>query len=186
MGAVEGRLPFRLPAGGAASLTAAFGRMGDHAFGRAVAAAAWRRDTPGRAWRFAADGAVGVATAQVPVQELFLLGGRGTLPGHDFRAFAGHRFWLARLETTRTLRSPWLGLRGFAALGGTGLNDERAPEPWASGTTWGAQDSDGVRASLGVGLSLGWDVLRLDVARGVRDGRWELIFAVDSRFHPWL
>ena len=186
LGAVEGRLPFALPAAGTASLTATFGRMGDHAFGSAVLAGAWRRDTPGRVWRLTADGALGLATGDAPAQELFLLGGRGTLPGYDFRTFAGHRFWMARLEATRTIVSPWLGIRGFAAVGATDLADSGAPAPWAPGSPWAAADSDGLRASVGLGLSLGWDVLRLDVARGVRDGRWEIIFGVDPRLHPWL
>jgi hypothetical protein len=37
-----------------------------------------------------------------------------------------------------------------------------------------------------VGLSFLWDVLRLDLGRGLRDGGWELYFAVDPRFHSWL
>lgn len=186
LGAVSGWVPFGLPASGTGAVSATVGRMGDHAFGRAVLTGAWRRDTPGRTWRLTGDGAVGAATERAPVQELFLLGGRGTLPGHEFRSFAGHRFWLARLEATRALRDPWLGLRLFAAVGGTALTGPAFAAPWAPGTPGEALDSDGLRASVGLGLSLGWDVLRLDVARGVRDGRWEVIFGVDPRLHPWL
>jgi hypothetical protein len=111
---------------------------------------------------------------------LFLLGGQGTLPGYDYRSFVGRRFWMTRLEATHPLRPPWVGIRAFTTLGATELAGATLPAAWA------ATDSDGVRASVGAGLSLGWDVLRLDVARGLRDGRWEVMFSVDSRFHPWL
>jgi hypothetical protein len=33
---------------------------------------------------------------------------------------------------------------------------------------------------------MGWDVLRLDLARGFPDGTWEVVFSVDRQFHAWL
>jgi CheY-like chemotaxis protein len=120
------------------------------------------------------------ASLRTPPQELFLLGGQGTLPGYDYRSFVGRRFWVARVEGTHPLRPPWVGIRAFAALGSTHLAG--APVP----AGWDAAGSGGVRASVGAGLALGWDVLRLDLARGLRDGRWEVMFSADSRFHPWL
>jgi hypothetical protein len=36
-------------------------------------------------------------------------------------------------------------------------------------------------------LGLGWDVLRLDLAKGLRDGgEWEVILWVKPDFWPWL
>lgn len=180
LGSLEARVPFPLPGAGEGSVAGTVGRLGDRSFGSVLAQAAWRRDGPGRAWKLRADAAVGAATLRTPPQELFLLGGQGTLPGYDFRSFVGRRFWMARVEGTHPLRPPWVGIRAFAALGSTHLAG--APVP----AGWGAAASDGIRASVGAGLSLGWDVLRLDVARGLRDGRWEVMFSADSRFHPWL
>lgn len=183
LGAVQAwvPLPGRIPGG----VEATFGRLGEHTFAGALLRGGWTRESPDRSWRLATEATAGLATGGAPPQELFMLGGRGTLPGYDFRSFVGHRFWLARLEATRTIAAPWLGVRAFAAAGGSALAGGALPPAWAShpGEMGG---SNGVRGSVGVGLSLGWDVIRLDLARGVRGGRWELIFAVDPRFHPWL
>lgn len=180
VGTVRGRVPFGLPAGGRGAVTGTFGRMGSHPFGTAVAEGSWRLDAPERAWRMRTDVAAGMASLHTPPQMLFLLGGHGTLPGHAFRSFVGRRFWMARVEGTHPLRPPWVGIRAFAALGSTSLAGAQPP------AAWHAHGSDGLRASVGAGLSLGWDVLRLDVARGLRDGRWDVIFSVDPRFDPWL
>ncbi len=180
LGSVEGRVPFPLPGSGQGSVAGTVGRLGDRSFGSLLALGGWRRDGPGREWKLRADLAAGAATWRTPPQMLFLLGGQGTLPGYDYRSFVGRRFWMTRLEATHPLRPPWVGIRAFTTLGATQLAGATLPAAWA------ATDSDGVRASVGAGLSLGWDVLRLDVARGLRDGRWEVMFSVDSRFHPWL
>jgi hypothetical protein len=180
LGSLQGRIPFPLPLGGRATATGTVGRIGDRSFASVLAHGGWHREGPGRDWKFRADLAGGAATVRTPPQEIFLLGGQGTLPGYDYRSFVGRRFWLARLEGTHPLRPPWVGIRTFAALGSTHLAGASLPAAWA------ATDSDGVRAAVGAGLSLGWDVIRLDLARGLRDGRWEVMFTVDSRFHPWL
>ena len=180
LGAVALKLPLSLPGGGRARVTGTVGRLGDRTFGASRADLEWKLERPDRAWRFQAQLGAGAATQRTPVQELYLLGGRGTLPGYDYRSFVGRRFWLARVEASHPLLPPWVGFRTFAALGSSHLADATLPEGWD------ARDSGGLRASVGAGLSFGWDVLRLDLARGLRDGRWEIIFAVDSRFYSWL
>lgn len=180
LGAIHGRVPFDLPASGRGAMTGTWGRLGDHAFATAVVEGSWRLDNPGRAWRARADVTAGAGTRHTPPQMLFLLGGHGSVPGYGYRSFVGRRFWMARVEGTRPLLHPWVGLRAFAALGATQLAGAATP------SDWDAHDSQGLRAAVGAGLSLGWDVLRLDVARGLNDGRWDVIFAVDPRFHPWL
>jgi hypothetical protein len=35
-----------------------------------------------------------------------------------------------------------------------------------------------MRASAGAGVGLFWDVVRLDVVRGLRGGEWQLLFSV--------
>jgi hypothetical protein len=180
LGSVEGRTTVTLPGSGRGTLTGSFGRLGDDGFASLLARAEWRLESPARAWKVRSELAAGAATLRTPPQMLFLLGGPETLPGHDYRTFVGRRFWLARLEATHPLRPPWVGIRTFAALGAAGLAGASTPPAWH------AHGSAGLRTSVGVGLSLGWDVLRLDLARGLRDGRWEVTFSVDPRFHPWL
>ncbi|NJD18876.1 MAG: hypothetical protein FIA95_06285 [Gemmatimonadetes bacterium] len=180
LGSLEGRVPFPLPGAGQGSVRGTLGRLEDRSFGSLMAQAAWRRDGPERTWKLRAAAAAGASTLRIPPQMLFLLGGQGTIPGYDYRSFVGRRFWLARLEATHPFRPPWMGVRAFATLGATDLAGASTP------TAWAAEDSGAVRAAVGAGLSLGWDVIRLDLARGLRDGRWQVMFSVDSRFHPWM
>jgi hypothetical protein len=113
-------------------------------------------------------------------QDLYLLGGRSTLPGHDFRSFVGDRFWLLRAEASRSLADPWIALRLFGAAGQARLD---GPLP----VGWTGQVDAGVKGSVGAGLGLLWDVLRLDLARGVGSGGdWQFVFSVAPRFRAWL
>jgi hypothetical protein len=182
LGAVDARAPFPLPLGGDGAVEVTGGRMAGRSFGTVVLRNRWSREVPDGGWNASVDVSAGGATVRTPVQELFFLGGRGTLPGWDLRRFVGRGFWLARVEATHPLLQPWVGIRAFAALGATALASASLPPGWD-----GTHDSDGLRASVGAGLSLGWDVLRVDFAHGVGDGgRWEVIFSVDPRFRPWL
>ena len=175
--------PIGLPWGGETDTRGTLGRIGERTFGSVRARGLWAWDRPDRAWKWRVEAAAGGATAEAPVQELFLLGGRETVPGYGFREFVGRGFWLARVEGTHPLLQPWVGIRGFAALGATSLAHAALPDTgWAD-----AHDTGGLVAAVGLGLSLGWDVLRLDLARGLGNGGgWELIFSVDPRFRPWL
>jgi len=182
MTALDVRVPIPLPAGAESSVDATGGTIAGGSFGTLVLRNVWSAEEPDRAWRLHAELSAGGATTRTPVQELFFLGGRGTLPGWGFRSFVGRGFWLARVEATHPLLQPWVGVRAFAALGATTFASASLPDGWED-----AHDSDGPRASVGAGLSFGWDVIRLDFAHGLGDGgRWEVIFSVDPRFRPWL
>jgi hypothetical protein len=134
--------------------------------------------------RAAAGGLVGGA----PAQRLFLLGGVGTLPGFEYRGFAGTRYVFAESEATLGVLRPWLGLRLLGAAGMTaGLQPDLLPclppqactgPGYRTRSPWQVRTSDGVRFSAGAGVSLFWDVLRADVARGVNGGRWQLLLSV--------
>jgi hypothetical protein len=181
LGAVQLAAPFNVVRNGTAEVLGAIGHLGARTFASGRVSARWSSAPRGRAWQTSLDLRAGVATAETPVQELFHLGGRGTLAGHDFRSFTGNSFFLTRIEGTRALFHPWAGIRAFVALGATRLSPASTlPAGWDS------RGSRGLRATVGLGLSLGWDVLRLDVARGFPDGSWELVFSVDRQFHAWL
>ena len=111
---------------------------------------------------------------------MYLIGGRHTLPGHDYRAFLGNGYWLLRAEGTLPVRPPYLGIRAFGAVGATHLGGVDLPADWA------LVGSDGLRGSVGLGLSLGWDTVYFDVARAVRGGRWEGVFSISERFRGWM
>jgi hypothetical protein len=121
----------------------------------------------------------GLVSAGAPAQRLFLLGGLNTLPGYDYRQFAGPRYGLAQAEASTSLLSPWLRLRFLAAAGAAGglaPRDAAVDDPDAAlmPLGWPAVPSDGFRTSAGAGLSLFYDLLRVDAVRGLNGGRWQL------------
>ena len=156
-------------------------------FGYTRATVALRaRGSPGGAWDWASDAEFGLAGGELPVQRLFLLGGRGSLPGYEFRGWGGDRMALWRAEVSRAIASPWVRLRaigaaGWAGIGGAGEGAARR---------FGVSGSEGVRTSAGLGLGLVHDIVRLDVMRGLRGdpspggsgGNWVLLLSIDPRF----
>jgi hypothetical protein len=181
LGAVDARLRFSIPGSGSGDVTASLGRLENRTFGTGLATARWVLRGTNHSWALDLDASAGAVGHEAPAQDLFLLGGLGTLPGYPFRSFVGDAFGLARAEATLPLLPPWVGIRGIASLGCTHFTRSRTLPPG-----WDTHDSGGLRPSAGVGLSLAWDVLRLDLARGLRGGHWQLIFSVDPRFGPWL
>ncbi|HEX7051264.1 MAG TPA: hypothetical protein VF188_13745 [Longimicrobiales bacterium] len=122
----------------------------------------------------------GFISGHAPAQRLFLLGGRGTLPGFAYRGFIGDRFILADAEASREIFGPWVRLRALGAIGWTDMGTHTAP------ADWGVASTDGVRASLGFGLGLIYDVLRIDFARGLDGGDWQTIISVSPRLRDML
>ena len=47
-------------------------------------------------------------------------------------------------------------------------------------------ETGGVRSTAGFGLGLYYDLVRLDVTRGLRDGEWEFIATVNRSLWPVL
>lgn len=111
-----------------------------------------------------------------PPQSLYLLGGRETLPGYDYRSLAGDAFWLLRVEGSRQLFGQWLRLRGVGAAGRTRLASAVVPE------SWDARPPRITRFSAGLGLALGWDLVQVDVVRGLNGGSWEVVLDLNRRF----
>ncbi len=180
MASVAAEVPVPLPLGGRGRVAGSVARIETTNFQSIHGSATWARGSESEDWGISMSLTGGAVTRDAPAQALYLLGGRGTLPGYRFREFVGSRYGLLRAEGSHRLLHPWVGVRAFAAVGVTDLPTGSAP------TGWSASDSGGLRPSVGVGLSFGWDVLRLDMARGLRDGSWEFIFSVDPRFHSWL
>jgi hypothetical protein len=111
-----------------------------------------------------------------PEHLLYLLGGRGTIPGFGFRAFGGSRFMVGDATAAADLAHPWLRGRALASAG------------WVAGTSpsW-AEPVSGPHLSIGAGLGLFYDILRVDLARGLGDrGRWELVVETRREFWDFL
>ncbi|NNL31469.1 MAG: hypothetical protein HKO77_10620 [Gemmatimonadetes bacterium] len=169
-----------LPAGGRAALTIAGGFMNDRAFGSTSLESWWDFEDRDERWsgRVSISGAFTESGA--PPQTFHLIGGRHTLPGHDYRAFGGNAYWLARMETTVPVWRPYLGVRAFAALGATYLDGVVLPADWA------VTGSSDLRGSAGLGLSFGYDSMRVDVGRALWGSGWEAVFSVSPQFRSWL
>ncbi|GAC1515958.1 MAG: hypothetical protein NVS1B4_08620 [Gemmatimonadaceae bacterium] len=122
------------------------------------------------------------AAALLPVQELVYLGGATTAPGYDFHSLIArlgattHAEWrmpvpfpaipLGRFGTAPAAAS----LAIYAHVAAIGLTPPGAPPP-------------GVYPSLGVAITPLFELVRIDVARGLHDGRW--MFQVDIGRDFW-
>jgi hypothetical protein len=115
-----------------------------------------------------------------PSQRLVWLGGPVTGPGFAYHQFGGRAALSQRLEWQRSV--PFVPLR----LGRFGkVPSSLTWAPFATGLwvdTHGAP-GQGWHAAAGVGVLALFDQLRIDVARGVRDGRWT--FSVDVARALW-
>lgn len=125
----------------------------------------------------------GAAVGTLPAQALYLLGGRGTVPGYAFRAYGGDRFATLRATLSTDVSSPWLrgrllGAAGWADAGGVG---EEAL------ARFGAVPMSTPKFSVGAGVGIFYDILRVDIARGLSSGgRWELIVEANPSFWDFL
>jgi hypothetical protein len=132
--------------------------------------------------------AVGIGS-DLPPQEFVYLGGPTTAPGYEFHELVGRIGGSQRLEAR--LPIPFFAL-SLGRYGNTGRSATLAPflhsayiarldSPSPAG-----QRPVGWYPSVGVGLLTVFDLLRFDVARGVRDGRWSFSVDVIRDFWPIL
>ena len=109
-------------------------------------------------------------------------GGPVTAPGYDYHALRGRAGISQRIEWQRTVaRIP-------VSLGRFGRSSVRlALAPWVQLTALDGRPDDnqsrGVYPSVGVGAVSLFDMLRVDVGRGLRNGRWT--FALDVTRDLW-
>jgi hypothetical protein len=147
-----------------------------------------------------ADGGL-VAGANPPPQKLFELGGDESLPGYDYKAFAGDRAALFRTFASyrfgiwqrprRFWRNYFIpGISpGFAASvqGGwselSSLGAVRAASRLTNGAVPIPQATDGVRATVGAGLTFFSDIFHVGVARPVdRAAQWRVVAGFGTAF----
>ena len=161
--------------------------IGDFGYTCATAALRGVGHSPNGAWSWRSVLETGLAGGELPAQRLFLLGGRGSVPGHDFRAWGGDRFALWRGEASRVVSAPWVRIRGLAAVGWVGIDGAGG----GAAERFGVMGSAGVRGSVGLGLGLFHDILRLDLVRALQGdpeaaGGWTLLLSLDPRLRGIL
>jgi hypothetical protein len=146
----------------------------------------------------------GVVTGSViPPQQLFELGGSGTLPGYDYKQFAGDRaalfrgfasyvlpLWRAPRRVWRTLFIPGFA-PGFAAGiegGWTQISNSAAGNAVLSLGASGSGASlsvatDRIRATAGLGVTFFSGTIHLGVARPIdHPAPWKLVFGGGPSF----
>ncbi|MGI9038694.1 MAG: hypothetical protein ACR2GQ_07510 [Gemmatimonadota bacterium] len=134
---------------------------------------------PDAMWRWEGRGGLAVVTGSAPRQRLLYLGGRGTIPGYGVRAYAGEQAMFVDGSVSRALIYPWVRLRMLGAIGWANGSDSEL-EPI------GLVDSDGLRPSVGAGVGILYDIIRIDAVRGLKDGRWEWMLSVNPQFRSPL
>jgi len=112
-----------------------------------------------------------------PVQSHHFLGGVSTLPGHDWRKWAGTRMALLGGSLSREIVPIWLGAEAFGAVG-------VAAAPGSRASAWAVAPSGSPRASAGIGLSGFRGMLRLRLARGIGGGHDALFLVFDRSIQP--
>lgn len=117
----------------------------------------------------------GITNARViPEQTLISIGGPVTAPGYDFHEFSGRRAIATRAEWRVKVPFVPVPLGGWGRAPATLTLAPYAHTAWIDGAGW--------RPSVGVGALTVFDLLRFDVARGVRDGRWSFYVDVSRDF----
>jgi hypothetical protein len=119
----------------------------------------------------------------LPPQDYLFAGGPVSAPGYAFGEFAG--------TTLGTLRAEWRTPMSFVSLrlgryGRTPATATLAPfahAVYVAGAAPFAPDRHGWYPAAGLGVQALFDLLRFDVARGLRDGRWT--FSVDVARDFW-
>ncbi|MFV1986580.1 MAG: hypothetical protein ACC682_04835 [Gemmatimonadota bacterium] len=165
---------------------AATSAIGDFGYTRGTLTLLAARDGLGAPWGWRSELVIGGAGGDLPAQRLFLLGGRGTLPGYDFRGWGGSRVAMWRGEVSREVAWPWINVR---AVGSAGRVDATRAGAGAA-ERFGVIPTGGVRTSVGGGLGLFYDMVRLEVVKGLGGARaddpiagdWAVLLTINPRF----
>jgi hypothetical protein len=148
----------------------------------------WPRLSAGTGLRLSAV-AGGVAGSAIPAQRLFPLGGRGSVRGYGFHGYVGNVYGTLGIELSRPIWYPFVSLDLFVDAGWAGIEGNSARE---AVTVWNSagevvEETPGALVGIGAGAGFVFDILWLEIARGVvHGGRWEVVVRVRSEFWEWL
>ncbi len=128
--------------------------------------------------------AAGTAGPTIPLQYETWLGGPITLPGMGFHAVRGRAGISQRLEWQHPVPGPTIPLGRYGRVPGEIVLAPFVVVAWTDGRTSSSRVVErGVYPALGIaGIGL-FNLLRVDIARGLRDGRW--MFSMDVSREFW-
>lgn len=127
--------------------------------------------------------ATGVVGPTAPVQFETWFGGPITLPGYDFHSVRGRAGVSQRIEWQHAVRGPVIPLGRYGKVPGEIVLAPFTVVAWNDGRTRTGTTAHGVLPAVGVGAIGLFNLLRVDVTRGLRDGRW--MFSVDVTRDFW-
>ena len=172
----------RLEVGGA-SLEPRGGSSGRIRVGRA--ATELRMERPIATHRIVLHSTLAAASADgvdVPPQYLVYLGGPVTAPGYDFHGIVGQVGASQRVEWRFPVPFPAIRLGRFGTTPPVATLAPFVHGAYAGRAVDVRGSLHGWRPSVGVGALTLFDILRLDAARGLRDGRWRFSLDVSRDF----
>ena len=124
---------------------------------------------------------------RLPNQNLVFLGGPVTAPGHGFHELSARAGASQRIEYQFPVPFPSLPLGRYGQTPGSVTIAPFANAAWidrpADTRDRRSVPASGWHPSIGIGALTLFDLLRFDVARGLRDGRWT--FNVDVSRDFW-
>jgi hypothetical protein len=119
----------------------------------------------------------------LPPQWLAIAGGPWSAPGYDAAAFATRAYLSQRLEVRQPIPAPAIPLGRYGkAPGHVTLAPYAQVLVTASGISAMPSREAGAWPSAGLGVLFFFDLLRFDVARGLRDGAWRFAIDIDRSF----
>jgi hypothetical protein len=118
----------------------------------------------------------------IPVQHLVFLGGPTSAPGYDFHEFVGRGGVSQRLEWRFDAPFFPIPLGRYGTAPGSVTLAPFATAVWINRSAGFKAPHQGWYPSLGLGALTVFDVLRLDVARGFRGGRWTFSLDIGRDF----
>ncbi len=125
------------------------------------------------------------APRSVQPQHLVYFGGTVTGPGYEFHEFEGTSGASARIEWRTPAPFPAISLGRFGRAPARMTFAPYGNLVWINGAR-ALSRGHGLYPSIGLGALTVFDILRIDVARGLRDGRWSLSVDLNRDFWPVL
>ena len=122
-------------------------------------------------------------TPDVPAQDYVFLGGPVTGPGYGYHRFAGTFGASQRIEWRTHVPFIPISLGPYGRAPGSANLAPYFHAVYVAGSAPFAERAQGWYPSVGAGLYVLFDLVRFDVARGLRDGRWS--FSVDLTRELW-
>ncbi len=126
--------------------------------------------------------AVSAEENDVPPQYLVYLGGPVSAPGYRFHGLVGQLGAAQRVEWRTPVPFPAIRLGRFGKAPGRATLAPFVHFAYLDDTVIVRDSEAGWRPSAGLGALFLFDLLRVDVARGLRDGRWSVSVDVSQEF----